>query len=136
MTRPSPASSTTAAEKLQPAAHVAERVVAHDGDVAQRLAQVAAYAVHVVADRLDLLGERDQPALLAGGQGGDVGLAPGPEDGEPASHPGQPQVGADGEGEGDQRDDPEGDGQPGELSRGQGHPGRVLRGRRPALSAA
>ena len=90
MTRPSPSSSTTAQEKLQPAAHVAERVVADDGDVAQRLAQVAAHAVHVGADRLDLFGERDQPPFLAGRQGGDVRLAPGPEDGEPASHPGQP----------------------------------------------
>ena len=83
--------------------------------------------------RLDVARERGEAALLPGGQGRDVHLSAAPENREPTTQPRQPQVGADGERQGKERDDSEDDRQRAELRGGQGHPGRVVRAYRPVV---
>ena len=95
----------------QPPTHVAERVVAHDRDVAQALAHVVLGARHVLAQAGQLGREPVDAVVLGGGHARDVGLAVVAEGGEVAADPGEPQLGPDGEREGEQRDDDGGDGQ-------------------------
>ena len=95
----------------QPPTHVAERVVAHDRDVAQALAHVVLGARDVLTQAGQLGREPVDAVVLGGGHARDVGLAAVVEGGEVAPDPGEPQLGADGEREGEQRDDDGGDGQ-------------------------
>ncbi len=112
----------------EPSAHVAERVVAHDAHVAQRVRQLGAGAGEQRGQVVDL---GAQPADLLGlarhGLDERGRVAVGRQQDEVLAHPAEPQQRHPGQHEGEQRDDESGDDEGVADGRVEGHVGKGIR---------